>query len=73
LIGAFNTGSTKRINEINNAPGAILWQRNYYEHIIRNEDELNRIRVYIGQNHTKWEFDRENPSVRSQDEEAAPW
>ena len=38
-----------------------LWQRNYYDHIIRNEKELNRIRDYIINNPLKWEFDRENP------------
>lgn len=38
-----------------------LWQRNYYEHIIRNEKELNRIRDYIVRNPRKWEWDRENP------------
>jgi len=39
-----------------------LWQRNYYEHIIRNKNELNRIREYIIINPLKWEFDRENPN-----------
>jgi putative transposase len=34
-----------------------LWQRNYYEHIIRDEDDLNRIRKYIVQNPIKWELD----------------
>jgi REP element-mobilizing transposase RayT len=38
-----------------------FWQRNYYEHIIRNEEELNRIREYIPINPLKWQFDRENP------------
>jgi REP element-mobilizing transposase RayT len=38
-----------------------LWQRNYYEHIIRNEDELNRIRQYIIDNPIKWSLDQENP------------
>ena len=38
-----------------------LWQRNYYEHIIRNENELNEIREYIINNSLKWEFDEENP------------
>lgn len=38
-----------------------LWQRNYYEHIIRNDDELNRIREYIVNNPAQWELDRENP------------
>jgi len=68
LIGAFKTVSTKRINEMHNTPGAKLWQRNYYEHIIRSDDEMNRIRRYISHNPAKWEFDRENPSVRSRNE-----
>jgi putative transposase len=38
-----------------------LWQRNYYEHIIRNEEALNRIRRYIVENPIRWAFDRENP------------
>ncbi len=38
-----------------------LWQRNYYEHIIRNEDELSKARQYIENNPLKWELDRENP------------
>jgi putative transposase len=37
------------------------WQRNYYEHIVRNEDVLDRIREYIVSNPLQWEFDRENP------------
>jgi putative transposase len=38
-----------------------LWQRNYYEHIIRDENELNRIRKYIIENPLKWDLDRNNP------------
>ena len=40
-----------------------LWQRNYYEHIIRHEDSLNRIRQYILDNPGMWESDRENPAI----------
>jgi REP element-mobilizing transposase RayT len=40
---------------------ARVWQRNYYEHIIRSEESLNRIREYILDNPARWEFDRENP------------
>lgn len=40
-----------------------LWQRNYYERIIRNENELNRIREYMINNPKQWEFDLENPDV----------
>jgi putative transposase len=39
-----------------------LWQRNYYEHIIRDEDELNRIRQYVRENPLQWESDNENPT-----------
>jgi REP element-mobilizing transposase RayT len=38
-----------------------LWQRNYYEHVIRGENELNRIREYIRNNPLQWAMDRENP------------
>jgi hypothetical protein len=38
-----------------------LWQRNYYEHIIRNEESFNRIREYILTNPMRWALDRENP------------
>lgn len=39
-----------------------LWQRNYHERVIRNEDELSRIREYVQSNPLKWQFDRENPN-----------
>jgi hypothetical protein len=38
-----------------------VWQRNYYEHVIRNENELARIREYIANNPAQWALDRENP------------
>ncbi|MEA2085300.1 MAG: transposase [Thermodesulfobacteriota bacterium] len=41
-----------------------LWQRNYYEHIVRDENELNDIRRYIMANPRKWDLDRENPNAR---------
>ncbi|MDW8233064.1 MAG: transposase [Roseiflexaceae bacterium] len=40
-----------------------LWQRNYYEHIIRDDDELSCIRQYILDNPARWGADRENPAV----------
>ena len=61
LVGAFKTVSTKRINELRGTPGLTVWQRNYYEHIIRDEEELNRVRQYIIDNPTCWEQDPENP------------
>jgi REP element-mobilizing transposase RayT len=41
-----------------------LWQRNYYEHIVRDENELNDIRKYIMDNPKKWDLDQENPNAR---------
>jgi REP element-mobilizing transposase RayT len=38
-----------------------LWQRNYYEHIVRDEESLGRIRQYIIDNPAQWMFDQENP------------
>ena len=44
-----------------NTSGVHVWQRNYYEHIIRDENELFAIRQYIHENPLKWEMDKENP------------
>jgi REP element-mobilizing transposase RayT len=44
-----------------------VWQRNYYEHIIRNEEEFNKIRQYILNNPFKWHLDRENPERTARD------
>ena len=63
LMGAFKTVSTKRVNELRDTPGLRLWQRNYYEHIIRNDGEWNRIREYVIGNPGLWDLDRENPEV----------
>jgi len=61
LIGAFKTVSTKEINLLRDTPGAVFWQRNYYEHIIRDERALEMIRRYIQRNPARWEWDTQNP------------
>jgi len=64
IIRGFKTFSSRRINELRDTPGTGLWQRNYYEHIIRDDDELNHIRQYILDNPAQWETtDRENPNA----------
>ncbi|HEU0075103.1 MAG TPA: transposase [Dehalococcoidia bacterium] len=63
LVAGFKSAATRRINETRNSPGIPIWQRNYYERIIRDEDELNRIRQYILDNPAKWAEDPENPAV----------
>ena len=54
---AFKSASTKHVNETRNTLGAPVWQRNYYEHVIRNDEELNAIREYIMGNPANWTTD----------------
>jgi len=58
IIQNFKSITTRKINRIRHAQGTHLWQRNYWEHIIRDENELNRIRHYIINNLRKWYDDR---------------
>ena len=43
-----------------------LWQRNYFEHVVRSEESLTKIRQYIHDNPARWEFDRENPMAQQE-------
>jgi putative transposase len=61
IIRAFKTFSSRRINQRRKAPGLPVWQRNYYEHLIRNHDDLDHARQYILDNSAKWLEDGENP------------
>ncbi len=61
LIAGYKSAVTTRINKLRGTPGAPVWQRNYHEHIIRNADELSRIREYIRYNPMAWETDDEYP------------
>ena len=63
IVQNFKSTSTRQINVLRHAPGLPLWQRNYYERVIRDERELNRIREYILNNPLKWALDAENPIV----------
>jgi putative transposase len=57
LVAGFKSAVTKRINQIRKTPGIPVWQRNYYDHIIRVENELNCICEYIRYNPMRWEED----------------
>ncbi|MBC7260082.1 MAG: transposase [Chloroflexi bacterium] len=63
IIGSFKSACTRRINEMRGTPGAPVWQRNYYDRIIRNDREWNAIREYIQNNPITWERDAENPDI----------
>jgi REP element-mobilizing transposase RayT len=60
LIGAFKTISAKNINVSRGTPGQPVWQWNYYEHIIRNQLELEDIAGYINMNPYHWSDDPEH-------------
>ena len=68
IIRGFKSVVTHRINLTQHTPGQAVWQRGFYEHVIRNEESLNRIREYILTNPSRWELDRENPRRRGEDE-----
>ena len=55
LIAGFKSASGRRINALRNTPGATVWHRNYYEHIVRDAADLARIRAYIRDNPANWD------------------
>ncbi|HNV70112.1 MAG TPA: transposase, partial [Candidatus Ozemobacteraceae bacterium] len=82
MIAGFKSGVTTCINTKRGSPGAKVWQRGYYEHIIRDNESMGRIREYITMNPMKWGSDRENNQRQAETpgrssfrvaEEAAPW
>jgi REP element-mobilizing transposase RayT len=60
IVRAYKSAVTYAVNATENQRGAILWQKNYYEHVIRNDRELNNIRWYILNNPLHWQLDRDN-------------
>jgi REP element-mobilizing transposase RayT len=64
FIAGFKSAVTKHINERRGTLGISVWQRNYYEHIIRSETALNTIRRYIRYNPSMWLHDEDNPASR---------
>jgi putative transposase len=58
IVGSFKSVVSKQVNILRNVKGASVWQRNYYEHIIRDDESLNRIRNYIINNPLAWKNDK---------------
>lgn len=65
LMAGFKSITTARINTIRQTPGIKVWQRNFYESIIRSERGLGRVRDYIQNNPRQWEIDQLHPGVPS--------
>jgi putative transposase len=62
VVGYFKMNTAKRINKILDSEGIPVWQKNYYEHIIRDDKDHERIQYYIESNIENWALDEENPS-----------
>lgn len=60
FMAGFKSTVTRQINQIRNTPGISVWQRNYWEHIIRDEKSLENIRNYVINNPAKWDEDENN-------------
>jgi REP element-mobilizing transposase RayT len=65
VVGAFKSLSAVVVNRLLARSGQPLWQRNYFEHVVRGDAELQRIRQYVVDNPAKWAEDRENPLFQS--------
>ncbi|HBY74283.1 MAG TPA: hypothetical protein DEG44_06385 [Candidatus Kerfeldbacteria bacterium] len=55
MIGRFKMQSGKIINEIRDTPGQTVWQRDYYESVIRSQRELHNVRQYVMHNPKNWQ------------------
>ncbi len=64
IIAYFKYQTTKQINVGRGTTGRPVWQRNYYEHVIRGRAELENIQTYVHDNPLGWALDSENPMVR---------
>ncbi len=71
VVRAFKSQSTIGVNKIRMTPNRPVWQRNYFEHIIRTGQSLDELRRYILENPARWITDEENP-LRIDPPSAAP-
>ena len=67
VVGSFKSAVTRKINKLRPGTGTGIWQPNYYEHIIRNDSSLERIRDYIDANPARWNSDEENLNGNGKD------
>ena len=74
IVRGFKSMSARRINEVRKSPGKAVWQRSFYDRVIRDEDEWQHICEYIKGNPAQWAADRENPSVKiRKGDKKSPW
>ena len=63
IVAYYKYETTKRINQLRDMAGVPVWQRNYWEHIIRHQESLDRIREYIENNPARWAEDQLHPDA----------
>jgi putative transposase len=73
LLRGFKGAATRRVNLLRNAPGGRLWQANYFEHVVRSEGDLTRIRRYIRANPDTWVHDPLNVEAVPDEWERSFW
>ncbi len=61
IVRSYKAAVTQRVSVLHDASVSVVWQRNYYEHVVRNENERERIFAYIVSNPVRWDSDEENP------------
>ncbi|MCL4290566.1 MAG: transposase [Thermoleophilia bacterium] len=63
-IGLFKSASAREINRLRGTPGRPVWQRGYFDRVVRSEAELRALREYVAENPLRWALDRDHPSRR---------
>jgi REP element-mobilizing transposase RayT len=61
VIAGFKAGVSRRVNALRNTLGRQVWQRSYYDRVVRDERELIAYQRYIADNPLRWDLDTENP------------
>jgi putative transposase len=64
FVAGFKGAVTRRVIAMKGSQITPVWQRGYYEHVVRDEDDLERVREYIRENPRRWAEDTENPESR---------
>ena len=58
ILCSWKSVTTKLVNAEMHTPGNVVWQRSFYDHVVRNEDDFRDVWQYIDNNPKKWELDR---------------
>jgi hypothetical protein len=72
IVGSFKSASTREINQVRTVPGASVWQRGYFDRVIRDEHELAALREYVLGNPGVWKADRSRSACVALPS-TAPW